>query len=162
MVYFSDSYPHVFGIQGGGAVTVAFEFDVTQLDPNRFYPDEDYLVQKHLVVPVDGQTAHQAARKQMSEFRHLWRDSLTELGTCCYRGRIPRTAFTRMTVFDRSQNVHLALFFAGHEVGIEDHAATGKQFRIINKWLFGRCGVKNNPYSSDGVQVVDCFKGKPR
>src|SRR5262245_39900909 len=44
MAYLTDSYPHFFGTQTGGQITVAFEIDLAQLDPRRFFPDEDYLV----------------------------------------------------------------------------------------------------------------------
>lgn len=154
MVYITDSYPHVFGVQTGRPITAAFEIDVRQLDPRRLYPDEDYLVQKHLVAEAEGMTLHDVAKSKLRQFQGLWRDSLGELGTCCYHGRIPPSAFLAITVFNRAANFDLATFIASHTVGIEDHSANGTKYRIVNKWIFARCGIKGDPFSREGITHI--------
>lgn len=155
MVYLTDSYPHVFGTQGGNRITVAFEIDAMQLDPRRLLPDEDYLVQKGLVGPDGHETAHSLARRRIREFRELWRGSLRELGTCCYEGRIRPSSFVRATLLDRADNFPLANQLASHEVGIEEHLANGANFRIINRWMMGRCGIRGDPFQRSGITVVE-------
>lgn len=151
MVYLTDSYPHVFGTQTGSSVTVAFEIDITQLDPRRLYPDEDFLVQKNLVAAVAGRSIHDVAKAKVKAFQSRWIDSLLELGTCCYSGRVPPYAFVALTSLSREHNMPLATLMASHEVGIEEHAAVGKNYRIVNKWLFGRCGIRGDIYTRHGV-----------
>lgn len=155
MVYLTDSYPHVFGTQTGQQITAAFEIDASQLDPRRFFPDEDFLVQKHLVEPSAEETAHDVAKSRIREFKERWRDSLRELGTCCYNGRIPTVAFLGLTFFDRSQNFQLATFIASHHVGLEEHSDEGKPYFIVNKWMFGHCGIKGDLFSREGLSRLD-------
>jgi hypothetical protein len=111
-------------------------------------------VQKQLVAPVEGMTLHDVAKSRLRQFQSLWRDSIRELGTCCYNGRIPPSAFSSLTVFDRSANFDLAMFIASHEVGLEDHTDEGAKYRIVNKWMFGRCGLKGDPFSREGITLT--------
>jgi len=135
-IYLTDSYPHFFGTKVGNPVTIAYEIDLCLLDPRRLLPDEDYIAQKGLVSKSAGETIMATARRRLEEFPGEWRNSLIELGTCCYRGKIPTSAIKRCCQFNRAMNGKVAIHWVMHEVSLEEHSKKGKYFAMLNAWMF--------------------------
>jgi hypothetical protein len=136
MIYLTDSYPHFFGTKGGGHTTIAYEIDMASLNPRLLFPDEDYLAQKGLVHESPDESVMAAARRRIDEFPDHWQKSLRELGTCCYRGKIPATAIRRCCQFERPMNGNIALKWVAHEIGLQEHANMGELYRKLTLWMF--------------------------
>jgi hypothetical protein len=135
-IYLTDSYPHFFGTMGGNLVTIAYEIDVCLLDPRRLLPDEDFVAQKGLVSESHGESIMAAARRRLEEFSREWRNSLIELGTCCYRGKIPASAIKRCCQFNRAMNGRMAIQWVMHQIGLEEHSKRGEYYAMLNAWMF--------------------------
>lgn len=164
MIYLTDSYPHFFGTKGGNLLTVAYEIDLSLLDPYRLFPDEDYLAQKGLVAESPGESVMATARRMVDAFFNEWRNSLTELGTCCYRGRIPASAIRRCCRFDRTLNGKLALRWVAHSIGLQEHSEAGLFYKTLNTWMFAdyeklpvewQPAPDDDPTARDGITVFN-------
>jgi hypothetical protein len=140
MVYLTDTYPFFFTNTGGTPWGVVFEIDADILEPIKFYPDEDYLVQTaHEIglTPIDGQNDNEAAIARLTEFREIWQEGLTRLGTCCYRGIVPKTAIRRYCRFSRSCCLSLVMESSLASIDIEAHPTQQEHHQQLLKFMFG-------------------------
>jgi len=142
MVYLTDTYPFFFTNTAGTTWVVVFEIDTEPLEPERFYPDEDYLVQiadELGIVPQAGQNYNQAAMARIMGFRERWQEGLERLGTCCHHGTVPRAAIRRYCRFDRSLYLPLTMLFGSPVIGIEEHAKQAGFHQRLLRLMFGDC-----------------------
>jgi len=94
MVYLCQSNPFYYGTNAGDSKqVVVYEIDRNVLDPTRFYPDEDFLIQTKEI-------EKSVARYNLDVYQDLWESSLISMGTCAYQGIIPPSAISRYCVVD--------------------------------------------------------------
>jgi hypothetical protein len=106
-VYLTNTYPFYFGISATNPDceserAVALEIDVTQLDPSKFYADEDYVSQFAAARNPRRKLKdlHEWAKRNIEAHRSYWRESLDRLGTCSYKGLVPPSAITRYCLYE--------------------------------------------------------------
>ena len=68
MVYITDSYPHVFGVQTGRPITAAFEIDGRKIAHRSLSSEEDYLAQKYIVAEDEGMQLPDVYKSQLRQF----------------------------------------------------------------------------------------------
>jgi hypothetical protein len=152
MVYLTSAYPFFFachvdeGEQDSCSPALAIEIDSTRLDQRLLYPDEDFVVQvvaKRYDKPIA--EIHDAIRAELVELSETcqdttgkpvptWEASLAALGTCCYKGVIPRNAMTRYCLLDYVQRILLAAMAYNEGPGLE---GPHEQHRQLTQWIFG-------------------------
>lgn len=152
-VYLTNAYVlHFAGNASKDAGDLAvIEVDTAKLDPFRMQPDEDCLEQASRKVgpaPLDKDMKFRTRwyRKRLSEFGHLWTQSVEGLGTCNYRGTIPPEAITRYVTIPH--NAYLTMLFAGVDpvIHILNYQIMGATYRNVVHWLFG------DPLEPDSLQ----------
>lgn len=147
MVYLTDAYGFYFADEGddayddGNAIKLVIEVDGNLLDPDLFYPDEDFLAQvsvkKGDAASIDD--CHFAIRDNLESYRLIngkpaWSESIATLGTCAYRGTIPPSAITRYCLFDfRDRPILLAMILDADPRDGFEHDKHQK----LTAWMFG-------------------------
>jgi hypothetical protein len=137
MVYLTDAYPHHFAVAAATGThdwPVIIEVDPLLMGTSRFYPDEDYLAQRHCN-RVGGNLLKQTRRyrRQLVEHRPVWVDSLRELGTVAFRGRVERRFWTRVLLL-RSFAYGAIL---DPTITMANRKIMGRFHQDGTKWLFG-------------------------
>ena len=187
MVYLTNSYAFYFAAcaeSDDDSRVLVVEIDTDRLAPQRFYPDEDYIarrVMREQGLPLE--QVHHQFKERLEEFREQWQDCLANMATCCYRGAIPPSAFTRYCLFDTAKRPTLwAMSFDNAPFVSTNH----NRYRTLTQWFFGDrkklpryvptgfiqamlkagdpalASVGNNPdwdkeqKRREGIQVVDC------
>jgi hypothetical protein len=146
--YLTDIYAPFFATQAAAeaddeSVRLAVvEVDLEVLEPDLCLPDEDYLMQK--LNDFEGNMYGRAAqyRDRVDTYKHLWRDSLGELGSMAVRGGVPRAAITRVSLVDpfEPENVPWSKAAQTAQMTIWAHSDDDEQcwmFEAITKWFMG-------------------------
>ncbi len=140
LVYLTSSYPLFFGRNAMHPGVLAIEVDIDVLEPQLLLPDEDYIVQTGQVAVAEGQHPHDIAKTMLEDFQSQWSDSLDRLGTCAYKGVIPKAALRRICVLSLADQDAARLWLAAfnvEEISIEYHAAEGERHHACTLWAFG-------------------------
>jgi hypothetical protein len=149
LIYMTSVYAPYYALQaaedlGKGKIAIV-EVDTNLLDVSNFMPDEDFVEQatrlsKKRNAGIKGNTPDNRLkyiRDHLDDFADLWQQSIQFLGTCAYRGTIPKEAITRVAV------VHIAkckvmCFEAGEPViSIMNYNVCAPEFRMLTKWFMG-------------------------
>ncbi|MFN5955557.1 MAG: hypothetical protein ACK6A9_02145 [Dolichospermum sp.] len=75
------------------------EIDIDSLEQDKLYPDEDFLARSNLPCKI-GETLEERTKyfkENLESYQGYLKDSLQEMGNCCYIGVIPPTAISRIT-----------------------------------------------------------------
>ena len=77
------------------------EIDIDSLKQYNLYPDEDFLARSNLPCKI-GETLEERTKyfkENLESYQGYLKDSLQEMGNCCYIGVIPPTAISRITTW---------------------------------------------------------------
>lgn len=87
------------------------EVDSSLLDESRLRPDEDFVEQasRTNTTLMNMKTRTLFIRKQLDKLGPFWKESISELGNCCYKGRIPPEFITRISLFSSTSFVALTV-----------------------------------------------------
>jgi hypothetical protein len=163
-VYLTTAYPFFFAMAGPTTAGKRFvvEIDTDKLDQSLFLPDEDFIAQSlfHSTGNTRSQDdIHNEIRYKLEKFeaqdlgdsyivtdipgaiqavQPAWQLSLKFLTTCCYRGVVPPSAFTRYCLFDYKQRPLVSALaynegphLNGRRNGAHEHS------RNLTAWFFG-------------------------
>ncbi|QYX30669.1 hypothetical protein [Sphaerospermopsis torques-reginae] len=78
------------------------EIDIDSLEQYKFYPDEDFLAHSSNLLYQIGETVKERTnyfKENLESYQDYLKDSLQEMGNCCYIGVIPPTAISRITTW---------------------------------------------------------------
>lgn len=140
MVYLTSAYAPYFAIssctdEGKGLV---IEVESDRLDQTLLHPDEDFIAQALAHQRGCGiEDVHDEVRGTLEDYRHHWRDSLSGLGNCAYRGAVPLSAITRACVIDLRANPEVSLIACDPCISLLNFRFCGDKYRSILAWLFG-------------------------
>jgi hypothetical protein len=140
MVYLTSAYAPYFAMMAceEGDKAVLLEIDTEHLEPELFYPDEDFIAQclahqeYRALKEVHGEVV-----EMIEAYRHHAADSVVAMGNCSYRGTVPPSAITRYCVADPT--LQADLFWIGLDPCISplNYRFCGEKYRTIIAWLFG-------------------------
>lgn len=105
-VYLTTLYAPYFAFcasgEGNHDLPMIVEVDLDELDADRLYPDEDFIVQCANDVPqgldMPGRAAY--ARDNIAGYQHSWELSMEHLGNISFRGTVPPRAVKRLSIID--------------------------------------------------------------
>lgn len=143
MVYLTDTYPLFFASHAtkAGERMVVIEIDTADLDPLKFYADEDVLEQINR--KRDGLDPAWSIRKRAAYYRKTMVDyqgmerSLLAMGTCAYQGHVPVTAITRMAFIDVEKMLPLVMMANDASISIFNYRFCRHQYQMMTQWVFG-------------------------
>jgi len=166
-VYLSAAYAGYFAYCAAGVDEKwgIVEVDTELLEPDKFYPDEDFMEQASRAQEVpkwveedpddpmgDPYEELRAAnalpdkdrmkarteyfRNNIWFYAHLWRDSVEHLGNCCYLGEIPPEAITRVSVFDPTSNMGIQMS-VDPSITLLNYRVCQNKYKAITRWLAG-------------------------
>jgi hypothetical protein len=99
-VYLSDAYAPYYGnLCSKGALV---EIDIDSLEQDNLYPDEDFLANSLNLFSEIGETVQERIKyfkENLESYQYLLKDSLQEMGNCCYIGKIPSSAISHITTW---------------------------------------------------------------
>lgn len=134
MTYFSVAYPFYFAIAAlaEGERAIVLEIDSSKLDSERFYPDEDFIIQgtnePHRKFDI---------RANLERWRRNWDLSLQRLGNVCYKGKVPPSAFVRYCAFDIALRPNIATLCMDPTITIQNYKYCGELYQGLVSWMFG-------------------------
>lgn len=153
-IYLTDAYALYFSLQCVNKNeekfedAVVIEIDTNKLNKKFFVADEDALEQasRHMKdgdgLPLDWdmnkRTLHyrnMAQKFAKSGYGHEW--SLSILGTCGYRGKIPLDAITRVAIIDIKEQAKLCYTFMDPTITLLNYKFIGVKYRVLSKMIFG-------------------------
>lgn len=140
MVYLTTGYAGYFAenAQQGEERLLILEVDQEKLDVERFFPDEDYLGQCYAQqYKCSLEAAHAQIRSRLGTFRHLWRNSLTGMGTVAYRDAVPLAAISRYALLGVQHRPRLWLAFMDPAISIVNFQFCGWKYSGMMEWIFG-------------------------
>ncbi len=118
------------------------EIDTNKLDAAKFLPDEDYLEQVTRLLANDEERdmprATRKFRRDLPKYAPLWRSSVEELGTCCYRGIIEPDAIMRCAIWDYHANLPLWLACVDAKITLLNAKIMREHYEALTKWVIGR------------------------
>jgi hypothetical protein len=98
-VYLSNTYALYYAsLSSKGALV---EIDIDSLKQDNLYPDEDFLAQSNLPCKI-AETVEERTKyfkENLESYQSYLKDSLQEMGNCCYLDLIPPTAISRITTW---------------------------------------------------------------
>lgn len=134
------------------------EVDLWKLNPNNFYPDEDFTEQAGRTPLAEElglksmEERSEWVRDNLSAYKATWKLSLENLGNMSHRGPIPPKAITRVSIFDPHSNPGLVLALADPTITIMNATIVGQKYELLTKWLMGEnVGVEEYITSSFGM-----------
>jgi len=141
MVYLTSAYPLYFAAAAltphAASALLVLDVAVDELDEALLYPDEDFLTS---VLVAQRQASLAQAKRETKRLlqakRHLWRNSLAALGTCCFRGTIPAHALIRYALIDQRQRVHLVFEAMQPSITPTNYRLMGDYYRQFLAWIF--------------------------
>ena len=139
MVYLTDCYAFYFAAHAAfdadDSRSLVMELDTDRLDPQLFYPDEDYLARQLMREQgLSLEEIHPQVKERLEQCRGQWQDCLTNMATCCYRGIVPPAAFTRYCLLDLVKRpVLCAMSYDNAPFVSNDH----DRYRRLTQWFFG-------------------------
>lgn len=137
------------------------EIDTNFLDADYFYPDEDFIAQflvqhskikPYCLLPLDHVT--RMVRDNIEDYKEAWRESLEHLGNISYKGSIPRSAITKIAVFDPKTNPEMLMMALDPTISILNHRFCADKYKMLTTWFMGEIVtvedyLKNMPFPMD-------------
>ncbi len=154
-VYLTDVYSPYFAAMASqeGERHALIEVKLIRLDYNWLRPDEDALEQatrstqapaialdRFPFLPEKGQDMFSRTiwfRERLEAFKHLWKASLTTLGTVGYRAVVPQDAITKVVLFDPKKNPCMALMQLDPSITIMNHLICYRKYAALTDWMMG-------------------------
>ena len=140
MVYLSTAYASYYALNATGKgkrkdKVLIVEIDYEELDTIKLYPDEDFILE---VLNKAGHTSttRDKAKADLEYYKEHYYHSIEKMGVCCYKGKIPINAITRMCIFDAQKRPELAMAI-DPSVSIINYAIRGDFYKKLNSWFFG-------------------------
>lgn len=157
LIYLTVAYAPYFAMSssGDGEEWGIVEVDTDLLDLEDMLPDEDFLEQASRTQTLPAEWGLKGAsmekrtrffRDHIESFSHLWQASLDGLGNAAHRGKIPKSAITRVTTFDPSQNPSMAMMASDPTISTLNFRILGEKYRTLTRWFAG--------YEIDPLQLV--------
>jgi len=148
LVYLTSTYAlhFAFNATSEGERWGVVEVDTDRLDQSLMYPDEDFLEQisrgvhtRHTAPPtkVDIQERTLWYRERLLEYQPLWQDSLDNLGCIGYRGKMPGSAVTRVSLYDPESNPTVTGMAIDGMVLVANYRVCGDMHRALTEWVMG-------------------------
>lgn len=163
-VYMTTAYALYFGmtaIKDKNDRIAVFEIDLDSLDEDNFRPDEDFIEQysrKNVPDPNVGLKTRTAnARKITDKLAYAWEDSLEFMGTMAHCGAIPKSAISRVAIFDPKLVPMISMSALDPAISHLNYKFCGDRYKAITRWLFtgllrpedfffgGICNIGFNP-----------------
>lgn len=150
-VYMTEVYAGYFACHVAGEEGERWgilEVDVARLDPKRMMPDEDFLEQatrgRRLnfrggakLQKMEMKQRTEWFRQHLTDFQHVWQDSLNHLGTVAYMGAIPPEAITRAAVYDSKSNNTVSMASIDPSIMLLNHKFCQGKYIALTRWLIG-------------------------
>lgn len=154
MVYLTKVYAPYYAIQAAGSTDAhigIIEIDTEAKDKDGepylgkhlFRPDEDYIsfsarFQNDPRIPVND--THSEARRQwirdnLRKFRNNWKESLRDLGNCCYEGTISPESITRVTIADMEEVSYMVGCASNATITEMHYLLMGNKYKMITDWF---------------------------
>jgi len=169
-VYLTDAYPLYFATHAASdrkdRKPMILEIAVDALNQSRLAPDEDFLEQgSRTLIEVGPRGVDMAERtrwfrrRALSDFSHLWRDSIAHLGTCAYYGTIPPEAITRWAIIPPR---HKIIFMCDPIISLMNYKILGEYYRALTGRIFGHefdASLLEHRLASDSASrlaAIDC------
>lgn len=146
-VYLSRLYAPYFGlaITGYEGEFAMVEIDVSRLDTEHLYPDEDFLVQAidremgvkvppGLTIQGDMRDKTRTVRNNIAFFQPYWEVSVEFLGNCSHRGAIPPSAIRRASIVDPPDELRWNI---DPTITIENAQFLGPRYEMYTRLLIG-------------------------
>lgn len=135
-VYLTVAYPFYFAEQAVWSIkkdqAIVFEIDLTMLDQRLLYPDEDFISQAFNDIEN-----HEHYKQTIEQYRDCWALSVEHLGSCCYKGMIPKKAFTRTCRVDFDKRRELWMAVMDPTISLMNYKFCGDKYRDMIAWFFG-------------------------
>lgn len=151
MVYLTAAYAPFFGMQAARAFVDEepekdfsfglIEIDTELLDQRWLMPDEDFIEQAtrsqtHSI--IKGKNMKQRTewvRNNIHAFHQHWETSVNGLGNCGYKGIIPPSAITRVSVVQYSPNREV-IWAIDPCITTVNYRLVGEKYRELTRWFF--------------------------
>jgi hypothetical protein len=144
-VYLTDCYAGYFAqVASKNEDSIAvFEIETDFLDSQLFLPDEDALEQlsrnQDLSFLGEASTMEERTkllRDNLTDFSHLWPESLEYLGTCAFHGSISISAITRVAIYDTRSNPSMSMAMLDPSISVLNHRICAEKYKAMTRWLF--------------------------
>lgn len=118
------------------------EIDTSLLDENLFRPDEDFLEQAsrgQMIKRLRAKTMHGRTRwfrNHIEEFSDMWKMSIENMGVISYKGNIPLSAITRVSIYNPKTNPYINNLCIDPAISILNFKYVGNKYAEITKWFF--------------------------
>lgn len=142
-VYLTSIYAPYFAVNASGDDNFIgiVEIDTNCLEEDRLLPDEDFLEQATRGVKNSpkGSMEERTAffRDNLFLYSEHWRDSVNNLGTCCYQDEIDPSAITRAITLDGSLCPAMLSVAMDPQISLLNHKFCSKKYAALTKWIMG-------------------------
>lgn len=149
-VYLTDIYGIFFGMCAAEETEniSIIEIDMDRLDESLLYPDEDFIeqsIRQNTIEPVweDNNSISivertRLVRKNISDYKHLWEDSLNGIGNISYKSRIPTEAIRRVSTINREDAPNEFFLQIDPTITIQNALFAGNKYRFLTEVIFGK------------------------
>jgi len=138
MVYLSNCYAPFFAANAskdGRWAIVEVEVDECNL-----LPDEDFLEQAsrgtHRIQTLSLEERTAEYKEDLQAYAEHALDSLKHLGTVAHDAFIRRSEITRISLFDHSKNMYMAMMALDPTISLLNHKILGKHYENVTRWFF--------------------------
>lgn len=148
MVYLTVAYAPYFSMCASGDEDWGIvEVDTDLLNEGDLMPDEDFLEQasrnqklpkKWKINGADMDTRTQFFRDHLTDFQHMWKDSVRLIGNLAHHGIVPKKAITRVTTFSPSQNPDMMMMAGDPTISLMNYMVCGAKYRALSQWFAAR------------------------
>ena len=138
MVYLSNCYAPYFAANASKDGRWAIiEVDV---DEGNLLPDEDFLEQAsrgtHRIQTLSLEECTSEYKEHLFEYAHHALASLKHLGTVAHDAFVRKSEITRISLFDHSKNMYIAMMALDPSISLINHKILGKHYETLTRWFF--------------------------
>ena len=140
MVYLSSAYAPYFGLCAANMHIGLVEVETDCLPQRWFRPDEDFVEQvTRGSGNVSGMLKDRTAwvRDNIDSFATSWRVSVDTLGNCAYKGAIPPSAITKVSLVDFTGCAAMAVAAFDPTITNINYRLYGDFYKLITRWCCG-------------------------
>jgi len=138
MVYLSNCYAPYFA--ANASKDGRWAIVEVNVDKENLLPDEDFMEQAsrgtHRIQTLSLEERTAEYKEDLQAYAEHALDSLKHLGTVAHDAFIRRSEITRISLFDHSKNMYMAMMALDPTISLLNHKILGKHYENVTRWFF--------------------------
>jgi hypothetical protein len=167
LVYLSKCYAPYFGLNAAKPGETSFGLIEVETDLLRevwLRPDEDFIEQatrsaeavKQFGIKGGKDIKKRTAwvRKNIDDFAPSWKTSVENLGNCSYKGMLPASAITKVSIIDLKLVPEINLMLLDPSISLANYKLCSEKYVMATRWCMGEKITAEEFLKGKGLEIL--------